>query len=336
MAPRLTEDLLKSLGALVAGLRRNDAVKIVAQHHSVTEQRARRLLDKCVARGYADICRKATESEVRDAVLSIAFDGGHAYGQNFVLGHVRSRLGLQRRVTERQVRVALKHLFPTGAQWRLANTVHRIRTIYHARSFRRSMHMDLNGKLQEYGVHVGICIDGDSRWVLALVPLRDKLTSTVARQLYIPATLDAGGVPDALVTDHGTETYLPAFIQSCTIYANPPGPLEPPRDCSPYLATTCWRNIRAERFNVELNKYVLGPLKRVLVAFENDGIIATAQPLHIACLQDILVPLLEGPLQLLCVRVPPPRLPLLLPPLPSPCAVPFLTPFSSSQANRLE
>ena len=80
---------------------------------------------------------------------------------------------------------------------------------YEGNHFMYSVHMDLTCKLQELGIYVGLIIDGDSRKVLALVALPNKLAATVFERLFLPFLM-AYGFPDQLITDKGLARYLRA------------------------------------------------------------------------------------------------------------------------------
>jgi hypothetical protein len=54
---------------------------------------------------------------------------------------------------------------------------------YSAPHFMYSVHLDLNGKLQEYGLFIGAVVDGDSRIVLRLTALTNKLAATVYEEV---------------------------------------------------------------------------------------------------------------------------------------------------------
>ena len=141
----------------------------------------------------------------------------------------------------------------------------------------------------EYGIYVACIIDGDSRMVLSLVAMQTKSAYWVYKLVLLPF-LYIWGFPDQLVTDHGEEWCLSAFVclfvQSLTGWARRAGRLAA-------RATTSTRNQRVERFNRDLNVRNLIPVRMLVNHLQLRQLISRSDPRTLFAFSSLVLPLLQ-------------------------------------------
>jgi hypothetical protein len=141
------------------------------------------------------------------------------------------------------------------------------------------LHIDQNEKLVMYGVTHICAIDGYSGKIVAFCSMPIKNNVQIYSTLFRPLLLNYG-IWDEVRVDQGKEWVLMLFVQEClaNLRTNTTRP--------PHLQSTSKQNHAVERMWVEINKRVNYPVKKVLVAMQNEGLILTENqlsPLHCFC-----------------------------------------------------
>ncbi|XP_038062428.1 uncharacterized protein LOC119732922 [Patiria miniata] len=91
------------------------------------------------------------------------------------------------------------------------------------------------------------------------------------------------GVWTQLRVDQGTEFVLTTFIQDCL------AEYRPEQNCAPWVATSSVHNLRIERIWPEVNQRVNYPLKRVVVAMHEQGLIHMQDDVEKFCVSMVLI-----------------------------------------------
>ena len=156
-----------------------------------------------------------------------------------------------------------------------------------------SVHLDFDGKFQEYGLQVGSMVEGVSRGEMGLVALTTKIPIVSYLNIFLPFVL-AYSFPEQLITDKGQEWVLIVFV--CQLLQARYRPhvvrsmhraveqskcvhLRPAEDSA--TRRTCWRripcafdscthrfNTRVEKFNYEINVRCYIPVRKLTNAME--------------------------------------------------------------------
>ena len=151
----------------------------------------------------------------------------------------------------------MKDATPVEVEQRRRNIRTLQRMPYRASHFGHKLHMDQNEKLLQYGVFQAACIDGFSSCIIRHVILPQKNCILLYDQLYKPVVQEYG-VWDTLRVDYGTEWYLILYAQ------NQLGQYRRNTDKPSYCQTYSKKNLRIERWWVEVNKAVNYPMIRIL------------------------------------------------------------------------
>lgn len=188
---------------------------------------------------------------------------------------------------EHRVNETLARLFPDEHEARKSWAQMKLeRGHYHAPYFGYSVHLDLDCKLQEYGLYIGAIVDGCSRCVCTLTALTDKLPITIYTALWM-VFVAAHGFPDQLITDHGTEWLVVAFICHFMRYTFGMN------GRAAHSAVPSTRNIRVEKFNFEINVRVLIPIRTLLNEMEAAGIMDKHNHIQVGAFSSLMQPLMQ-------------------------------------------
>ena len=220
---------------------------------------------------------------------------GHGWGFSKLVGVVQHvvRMNLQTaRVTRRMVRNALQALAPkTFAARAFEPFQRRLRGTLILPHRDLWWQLDLDCKLQDYGLYVAGIVDAFCRTILALVVLPDKTAVTIFNRCLALALQRVGHFPEMLTTDAAKELMLLAF--ACRLArAHSPSPQGTWR-MPPHRAMPSTRHIRIERLWGEVNPKVLFMPKTMLIRMESMGILDMNNSLHACAIQLLLSPLLQ-------------------------------------------
>ena len=140
---------------------------------------------------------------------------------------------------------------------------------YFADHYGQKLHIDQNEKLIMFGVFQAACIDGHTGKIIRHIIISQKNNMLLYENLYCPILLEEG-IWETSRTDYGTEWNLILFVQNQL--------QEYRSDTSkpPVMQTSSKRNLRIERWWVELNKRVNYPIKTLLCQLVESNELPTA------------------------------------------------------------
>ena len=219
---------------------------------------------------------------------------GHSVGRDRLYDTVQANNPAYH-VSRRRVAYVLFMLWPVQYAARMQAANRRLlRGTYHAPYPGYSLHIDANCKLQEYGVYVAGSQDGCSRKILSLVCTTDLLMHTVYNKVFVAAVNEYGFLPDATISDKGSENLLFSFVSHhlriLHHLSNGSGP-HLQRAAHRFVPST--RN-KIERYWHEVNLRVNLPLKLVFLYMENNlQILDVGQAHHVGALQALCKPLMQ-------------------------------------------
>ena len=195
--------------------------------------------------------------------------------------------GLQ--CSRRRIAAALQRLYPAEFKARVDWAVLRLeRAHYDGHHFMHSVHLDFDGKFQEYGLHVGSMVEGVSRAEMALVALTTKIPIAAYLHIFLPFVLHYG-FPDQLITDKGKEWVLIAFVCHLMHARYRPHVHRPMH----HAVEQSKFNTRVEKFNFEINVRCFIPLRLLTNAMEATAILDKLKPLHVGAFSTLMQPLLQ-------------------------------------------
>ena len=219
-------------------------------------------------------------------VMTAVAQHGHNYGTIMLQGALRAAYPVYS-FPRRKIAALLQTLYPNAWAARRSWAHRKLeRGHYHAPWPFYSVHLDLDCKLQEYGLFVGAMIDGHSRLCGSLVALTTKLPYVVYSMVYLPFVA-AHGIPDQLITDKGTEWSLIVFVSHliAALFS------QATRAAHRFVTST--RNIRVEKFNYEINMRILLPIRLLINDLERAGMLSKYDPVQVLAFAHLMRPLMQ-------------------------------------------
>ena len=136
---------------------------------------------------------------------------GSSYGTQMMEGALYEAYPLLH-CSRRRILNMLRVLYPLEFKAREDWARQRLeRAHYEGHHWMYSVHLDFDGKLQEYGLYVGSMVEGVSRAEMALVCVTTKIPLVAYLALFLPFVLSYG-FPEQLITDKGGEWILIVFV----------------------------------------------------------------------------------------------------------------------------
>jgi hypothetical protein len=161
------------------------------------------------------------------------------------------------------------------------------RSFYYAPYTFYSLHLDFDGKFQEYGLQIAPLIDGCSRYVFSLTCHTTKIPLEVVDAIFVPHVA-VHGFPEQLVTDKGAEWLVVSFI--CNVMQRRQGiggrEMHHVVDDSKF-------NTRVEKFNYEVNVRVYIKLRKLTNYMEAAGLLSKSLPRHVGAFSLLAQPLVQ-------------------------------------------
>ncbi len=180
-------------------------------------------------------------------------------------GYVDSSRGV--RVSERQLKKLLPYVSPHAHCARQTSSLERTNpALYTAQYFGHKLHFDQNEKLVHYGVTYVLARDGYSGKIVGAAVMPRKNNAIIYDEVYRASALEYG-LWEQIRVDHGREFYLTLFIHEQLRLAGRGNP-----QIAPYMQTASTYNHIIERIWVEVNHRVTYPVKRVITAMEDQGV----------------------------------------------------------------
>ena len=215
----------------------------------------------------------AVDAEVVEAMRLLLLRLGHGWGVRKLVEPLRRMLP-HRIVRVRHVRLAMQLLAPAQFAARAAPTYQRrLRGTFVLPHANLNWQLDLDCKLQDFGIYIAGVIDAHDRTVLALIVLFDKTARSTWSMLRI-GLASTGHWPEMLSTDHAEELKLMAFAAlearqraaglgfATGFYVYPP-----------FRAMDSKRHIRIERLWGDVNPKAVFAPKEMLLRMESMGIL---------------------------------------------------------------
>ena len=235
----------------------------------------------------------AVDAEVVEAMRLLLLRLGHGWGVRKLVEPLRRMLP-HRAVRVRHVRLAMQLLAPAQFAARAAPTYQRrLRGTFVLPHANLNWQLDLDCKLQDFGIYIAGVIDSHDRTVLALIVLFDKTARSTWSMLRI-GLASTGHWPEMLSTDHAEELKLMAFAAlearqraaglgfATGFYVYPP-----------FRAMDSKRHIRIERLWGDVNPKAVFAPKEMLLRMESLGILNMLNHVHAVAIQLLLQPLLQ-------------------------------------------
>lgn len=276
--------------AVAAGMSSADASDALLRAGILMPARTVRHRAATLGHPFAGPAQRPAFRAVLAATTNVVARLGHGWGYSKITEFIQTRLlpGTSRR----QVIAAMKQLAPRSFAARAAEPFQR-RLRGHLVLPHRNLwwQLDLDCKLQDWGLYVAGVIDAHDRTLLALVVLPDKTAVRIWHQCVAVALSRAGLYPEMLSTDMANELKLVGFACEWAHRRGgaPPGTFRLP----PHRAMPSKRNIRIERLWGELNPKALYSPKAMLLDLERAGLLDPANLLHMGAVQLLLRPLLQ-------------------------------------------
>ena len=184
---------------------------------------------------------------------------GELYGRKMLKGYIQSKGVL---VSERKLKSALPRMSPHWHHARQQNSHERSNpSIYMAHYFGHKFHLDQNENLIRYGVTYVLARDGFSGNFVGAAVMQRKINEIIYDKVY-SACVSEYGLWDQVRVDHGREFYLTLYMQERLTNEGRGDP-----EIASYVQTSTHNHI-IERIWVEVNSRVTYPIKRVVIAMD--------------------------------------------------------------------
>tara|TARA_B110001452_G_C15236665_1_gene428177 strand:- start:1489 stop:2814 length:1326 start_codon:yes stop_codon:yes gene_type:complete len=293
--------------AVVATVQATNSVNAAATQHSITPQRVWQILAQqgvpppvghggdplATALGLPARPKMPVQMLALMLIAEVTLKG-HTVGYSRLYDTIQAKSPAFH-VSRRHVSYVMFLLWPLQYIQRMGLAIRRLlRGKYRAPYPGYSLHIDANSKLQEYGLHVGGSQDGHSRRILSLVCLTDLLAITVYTEVFLAAVMVYGFLPDATISDKGSENLIFSFVcHHLRILHTLSNGVAQHLQRAAHRFVPSTRN-KIERFWHEVNLRVNLPLKLIFLDMENRlQILDVGQAHHIGAIQALCKPLMQ-------------------------------------------
>ena len=167
-------------------------------------------------------------------------------------------------VGERKTMQQMQTISPTAVELRRSGVRVKNPQPYTANHYGHKLHFDQNEKLLQFGVFHAACIDGFSSKIIRHIILHQKNPILLYDKLFVDI-VQSEGIWDSVRVDYGTEWTVILFAQNL-LSDHRQNTSKPP-----YSQTYSKKNLRIERWWVEVNKRVNYPIKQILMEMNEDG-----------------------------------------------------------------
>jgi hypothetical protein len=291
----------------------------IAETHGVGQRRVQQL----VADLRPEPLAEPDDEELSALIIHQQRRLGSSYGTQMMEGALYEAYPLLH-CSRRRILNMLRVLYPLEFKAREDWARQRLeRAHYEGHHWMYSVHLDFDGKLQEYGLYVGSMVEGVSRAQMALVCVTTKIPLVAYLALFLPFVLSYG-FPEQLITDKGGEWILIVFVcnlmqecyrphlprpmhraveqSKCAFLHTLPAP--PLIRCSGLAlpVSTVLRfnsrlisrfNTRVEKFNYEINVRVFIPVRKLLNMMEAAALLDKDDPMHVGAFSALMQPLVQ-------------------------------------------
>ena len=179
----------------------------IAATHGVGQRRVQQL----VADLRPEPLAEPDDDELEALIILQRWRLGASYGTQMMEGALYEAYPLLH-CSRRRILKMLRELYPLEFKAREDWARQRLeRAHYEGHHWMYSVHLDFDGKLQEYGLYVGSMVEGVSRAQMALVCVTTKIPLVAYLAIFLPFVQNYG-FPEQLITDKGQEWTLIVFV----------------------------------------------------------------------------------------------------------------------------